>query len=184
LTESGDQLVWTSAGNDMRNQRTGTEAVTQSESSISVGGDVYVREDTDEGKALLEKFQSECSKAASADKPDAESIPDGDHYSVAQEGGVMVELSVNDSRATFREVSCENSDKDLRVTILAGSLVGGELTWDDASIAPSTLEANGEEISVQDGYFEPEEYAPATDPRVADGLKEFEQTCGTAIPQS
>lgn len=143
-----------------------------------------MREDTEEGKALMAKFQSECSTAAATEEPEAGSIADGDYYSLAQEGGVMVALSVKDSRATFREVSCEDSDKELRKTRMAGSLAGGVLTWDDASIGPSTLEADGEEIGVQDGYFEPEEYAPATDPPAADELKQFEETCGTAFPQS
>ncbi|MFC0674517.1 hypothetical protein [Brachybacterium hainanense] len=54
------QVIWTVAGDDSRNERTGTEQVTVSETSISFGGDVYVKDDSDAGKALLEAFESDC----------------------------------------------------------------------------------------------------------------------------
>lgn len=55
------QVVWTIAGDDTRNDRVGTEPIIVSDTSITISGDVYLREDSDAGKALLERFQSECS---------------------------------------------------------------------------------------------------------------------------
>ncbi|WP_424862863.1 hypothetical protein [Streptomyces sp. MMS24-I29] len=62
LSEDRTQIVWTVAGEDRRNERTGTEAITTSDSSISIDGDVYVRDDSDAGKALLSTFKANCSK--------------------------------------------------------------------------------------------------------------------------
>ncbi|MFB7918953.1 hypothetical protein [Streptomyces sp. NPDC056061] len=62
LNDDRTQIVWTVAGKDRRNERTGTEAITTSESSISVGNDVYIRDDSDVGKTLLSTFKANCSK--------------------------------------------------------------------------------------------------------------------------
>lgn len=61
FTEDRNSIVWTVAGDDMRNERVGTEPITVSDTSITISSDVYLREDSDAGKALLEKFQSQCS---------------------------------------------------------------------------------------------------------------------------
>ncbi len=62
LNDDSTQVVWTMAGDDMRNDRTGTQSVTVSDTSIGIDGDVYVRDDSDAGKQLLESFKTdECS---------------------------------------------------------------------------------------------------------------------------
>jgi len=62
LNSGESQVVWTAAGGDSRNERTGTEAVTISDSSITVGGDVYVRDDSEAGRALLKAFEAGCAQ--------------------------------------------------------------------------------------------------------------------------
>lgn len=62
LNSDESQVVWTTAGGDRRNERTGTEAVTISDSSITVGGDVYVRDDSDAGRALIKAFEADCAE--------------------------------------------------------------------------------------------------------------------------
>lgn len=62
LNTGESQVVWTVAGGDRRNERTGTEAFTISDSSITVGGDVYVRDDSDAGRALLKAFEAGCAE--------------------------------------------------------------------------------------------------------------------------
>ena len=54
------QVVWTVAGDDSRNERTGTEQVAIGETSISFGSDVHVKDDSDAGKALLDAFEADC----------------------------------------------------------------------------------------------------------------------------
>lgn len=56
------QVVWTVAGEDTRNERTGTETFSATDSSVTISGDVYLRDDTDAGKSLLAKFAAYCSK--------------------------------------------------------------------------------------------------------------------------
>ncbi|MEW1552007.1 hypothetical protein [Streptomyces tsukubensis] len=56
------QIIWTVAGEDSRNKRTGSEPVSTSDTSISISGSPYVRDDSDAGKALLGGFKAECQK--------------------------------------------------------------------------------------------------------------------------
>lgn len=61
INENGDQIVWTVAGDDPRNDRTGTEAIVISETSISIGSDdVYVLDESEAGEQLLEGFEADC----------------------------------------------------------------------------------------------------------------------------
>ncbi len=56
------QVVWTVAGDDTRNDRTGTETFSTSDTSVTIGKDIYLREDSEAGKALLSEFQGKCAK--------------------------------------------------------------------------------------------------------------------------
>ncbi|MFJ6484249.1 MULTISPECIES: hypothetical protein [unclassified Streptomyces] len=56
------QIIWTVAGDDTRNRRTGSESISTSNTSISIGGSVYVRDNSDAGKALLDGFKTKCKK--------------------------------------------------------------------------------------------------------------------------
>ncbi|RZU62236.1 hypothetical protein [Zhihengliuella halotolerans] len=96
----------------------------------------------------------------------------------------MVELTVAGSNVGFREASCENSDRMMRETTMSGMMSGNELMWDDKSLAPAQLTTKAGGLYVQAGYFEPEDYAPATDDRAADGLHAFIEACGAPFPRS
>ena len=54
------QVTWLVAGDDERNERVGTESVTISDNSITIGDDVYVLDDSDAGKAMTEAFEADC----------------------------------------------------------------------------------------------------------------------------
>lgn len=54
------QIVWTIAGDDQRNDRKGSESITVSDTSITIDGDVYVRDDSDAGEAMLSSFETNC----------------------------------------------------------------------------------------------------------------------------
>ncbi|MEV7867251.1 hypothetical protein AB0P17_14390 [Streptomyces sp. NPDC088124] len=56
------QIIWTVAGADSRNKRTGSESISTSDTSISISGSAYVRDDSEAGKALLGGFKAECQK--------------------------------------------------------------------------------------------------------------------------
>lgn len=56
------QIVWTVAGDDRRNERTGIESVAVSDTSITLDGDVYVREDSDAGVAMLTSLKNNCAE--------------------------------------------------------------------------------------------------------------------------
>ncbi|MFF3127058.1 hypothetical protein ACFVRD_33205 [Streptomyces sp. NPDC057908] len=57
------QIIWTVAGDDSRNERTGTESISTSDNtSISINGNAYVRNNSDAGKALLDAFKAKCAK--------------------------------------------------------------------------------------------------------------------------
>ncbi|MFF0437502.1 hypothetical protein ACFYU9_35475 [Streptomyces sp. NPDC004327] len=56
------QIIWTVAGDDPRNERTGSESISTSDTSISISGSVYVRDNSDAGKALLDGFKTKCEK--------------------------------------------------------------------------------------------------------------------------
>ncbi|MFJ7279342.1 hypothetical protein [Kitasatospora sp. NPDC098663] len=56
------QIIWTVAGEDSRNKRTGSESISTSDTSISISGSAYVRDNSDAGKALLGGFKAECQK--------------------------------------------------------------------------------------------------------------------------
>jgi hypothetical protein len=56
------QIIWTVAGEDSRNERTGSESVSTSDTSISISGSAYVRDNSDAGKALLDGFKAKCRK--------------------------------------------------------------------------------------------------------------------------
>lgn len=62
LSSDKGRVVWTIAGDDARNERTGTETVTVSDSSITVGGDVYVRDNSEAGRSLIEAFDVGCAR--------------------------------------------------------------------------------------------------------------------------
>lgn len=183
FTEDGAQIVWTVAGSDRRNERTGTESVTTSDTSITIGDKVYVRDDSDAGRTRLDAFKASCEGEPSSEQAQPAPIEAGIYYSLNQEGGVLVELTVTGLAATFRQVSCENSEREMRETEASGTLSGDELVWDDASRAPARLTSKDGVVHMQDRYFEPEDYAPATDSRAADGLQAFEEACGAPFPR-
>ncbi|MFF1917047.1 hypothetical protein ACFVYE_36960 [Streptomyces sp. NPDC058239] len=56
------QIIWMVAGDDSRNERTGTESISTSDTSISINGNAYVRDNSDAGKALLDAFKAKCAK--------------------------------------------------------------------------------------------------------------------------
>ncbi|MEU7155984.1 hypothetical protein AB0A98_06005 [Streptomyces chrestomyceticus] len=56
------QIIWTVAGEDSRNKRTGSESISTSGKSISISGSVYVRDTSGAGKALLDAFKAKCGK--------------------------------------------------------------------------------------------------------------------------
>ncbi|MFE2530144.1 hypothetical protein ACFXEL_38640 [Streptomyces sp. NPDC059382] len=56
------QIIWTVVGDDTRNERTGSESIATSETSISISGSAYVRDNSDAGKALLDGFKTKCKK--------------------------------------------------------------------------------------------------------------------------
>ncbi|MEU9075847.1 hypothetical protein ACFYUY_23385 [Kitasatospora sp. NPDC004745] len=56
------QIIWTVAGDDSRNKRTGSEPISTSTTSISISGSAYVRDNSDAGKALLDGFKTKCGK--------------------------------------------------------------------------------------------------------------------------
>ncbi|MGW7328425.1 hypothetical protein ACWGIU_07390 [Streptomyces sp. NPDC054840] len=56
------QIIWTVAGEDSRNKRTGSESISTSETSISISGSAYVRDNSDAGKALLDGYKTKCGK--------------------------------------------------------------------------------------------------------------------------
>ncbi|MFF1558418.1 hypothetical protein [Streptomyces sp. NPDC058279] len=62
FTKDQTQIIWTVAGDDSRNKRTGSESISTSNTSISIGGSVYVRDDSDAGKTLLDGFKAKCAK--------------------------------------------------------------------------------------------------------------------------
>lgn len=62
LSRDQGRVVWTVAGDDARNERTGTETVTVSDSSITVGGDVYVRDNSEAGRSLIKAFDAGCAR--------------------------------------------------------------------------------------------------------------------------
>ncbi|MGW4698943.1 hypothetical protein [Streptomyces sp. NPDC004285] len=62
FSKDQSQIIWTVAGDDTRNERTGSESVATSDTSISVSGSAYVRDNSDAGKALLDAFKAKCVK--------------------------------------------------------------------------------------------------------------------------
>lgn len=56
------QIIWTVAGEDSRNKRTGSESISTSDTSISISGSPYVRDNSAAGKALLDGFKTKCGK--------------------------------------------------------------------------------------------------------------------------
>ncbi|KOT47106.1 MULTISPECIES: hypothetical protein [Streptomyces] len=56
------QIIWTVAGEDSRNKRTGSESISTSDNSISISGSAYVRDTSGAGKALLDAFKAKCEK--------------------------------------------------------------------------------------------------------------------------
>ncbi|MCJ0872517.1 hypothetical protein [Streptomyces sp. AP-93] len=56
------QIIWTVAGEDSRNKRTGSESISTSDTSISISGSPYVRDNSAAGKALLDGFKNKCGK--------------------------------------------------------------------------------------------------------------------------
>ncbi|MEU6019630.1 hypothetical protein ABZ826_38455 [Streptomyces sp. NPDC047515] len=56
------QIIWTVAGDDSRNERTGTESISTSDTSISINGNAYVCDNSAAGKALLGAFKAKCAK--------------------------------------------------------------------------------------------------------------------------
>ncbi|MCM2394193.1 hypothetical protein [Streptomyces albipurpureus] len=62
LNKDQSQIIWTVAGEDSRNKRTGSEPIATSDTSISISGSAYVRDNSDAGKALLDAFKVKCGK--------------------------------------------------------------------------------------------------------------------------
>ncbi|MGW5421434.1 hypothetical protein [Streptomyces sp. NPDC003943] len=62
FNEDHSQIIWTVAGDDSRNERTGSESISTSTTSISISGSAYVRDNSDAGKALLDGFKTKCGK--------------------------------------------------------------------------------------------------------------------------
>lgn len=60
FSKDQSQIVWTVAGEDSRNERTGSESVSTSDTSVSISGSAYVRDNSDAGKALLDGFKAKC----------------------------------------------------------------------------------------------------------------------------
>jgi len=58
--EDGTQVTWTMAGDDSRNERTGTETLAITDSSITIGDDVYVLDSSDAGEQMLKNFEAKC----------------------------------------------------------------------------------------------------------------------------
>ena len=56
------QVIWTVAGKDKRNDRTGTETFSTSDTSVTIGGDIYLRDDTEAGKAVLAELEAYCAE--------------------------------------------------------------------------------------------------------------------------
>lgn len=62
LSKDQTQIIWTVAGDDSRNERTGTESISTSDTSIGIDDKAYVRENSAAGKALLDAFKTKCAK--------------------------------------------------------------------------------------------------------------------------
>lgn len=62
FNEDQTQAIWTVAGDDQRNERTGTESMTVGDTSITIDGDVYVRDDSEAGEAMLSSFETNCAE--------------------------------------------------------------------------------------------------------------------------
>ncbi|MCX5103579.1 hypothetical protein [Streptomyces sp. NBC_00439] len=62
LSKDRTQIIWTVAGDDSRNERTGTESISAGDTSISIDDEAYVRENSAAGKALLDAFKTKCTK--------------------------------------------------------------------------------------------------------------------------
>lgn len=57
--DNQSQITWITVGDDERNERTGTEALSTTDDTITLGDKVYAREDSDAGKAMLDKHRAE-----------------------------------------------------------------------------------------------------------------------------
>lgn len=59
IAEDQSQITWITVGDDERNERTGTEALSTTDDTITLGDTTYVREDSDAGKAMLDKHRAD-----------------------------------------------------------------------------------------------------------------------------
>jgi hypothetical protein len=53
------QITWVTVGDDERNERTGTEALSTTDDTITLGDTTYVGVDSDAGRAMLDKHRAE-----------------------------------------------------------------------------------------------------------------------------
>lgn len=108
LNDDRTRIVWIVSGQDSRYDRTGTEMIILSESTISLSGDAYVHEKSDTGKAMLTEFQDACAvqeadaaarakeaeaRAAAEEKAEKARVAAEDAY-LAQGGTFVAEFSM------------------------------------------------------------------------------------------
>ncbi|GAA1117713.1 hypothetical protein NE857_22475 [Nocardiopsis exhalans] len=59
FSDDHSQISWITIGDDQRNERTGTETLSMTDDTITLGDTTYVRVDSDAGKAMLDKHRAE-----------------------------------------------------------------------------------------------------------------------------
>lgn len=60
FNDDQSQITWITIGDDdQRNERTGTETLSTTDDTITLGDTTYVRVDSDAGKAMLDKHRAE-----------------------------------------------------------------------------------------------------------------------------
>lgn len=59
FSDDQSQITWITIGGDQRNERTGTETLSTTDDTITLGDTTYVRVDSDVGKAMLDKHRAE-----------------------------------------------------------------------------------------------------------------------------
>lgn len=59
FSDDQSQITWITIGDDERNERTGAEALSTTDDTITLGDKAYVRGDSDAGKVMLDKHRAE-----------------------------------------------------------------------------------------------------------------------------
>lgn len=110
LNSEKNQVVWV-AGDDIRNDRKGAESVAIVDDSISVGGEVYLRDDSTSGRGLLDEFKAAC--GTNAESAPAESVQvrptslsNGTFYAGSM--SALTELTVDGQSISKRAATCPN----------------------------------------------------------------------------